>query len=167
MKVCWLNSATFWRSLYQLLTTLKATAAYECEGPSGVFGRYTIYQHVRLWSYNSGIDKSQEKESTNQRTNRSIGSFWVFPLFISPFHSLLRPRLTLVNDLICLQIHRIPYGTVSMPSIMVARKVFAISMSIVNRGTIIACTSALAAATSGGTPRGNDGGRAPVSSSIC
>lgn len=54
-----------------------------------------------------------------------------------------------------------------MPSMMVARKVFAISMSMVNRGTIIACTSALAAATSGGTPRGKEGGRAPVSSSIC
>jgi len=142
-------------------------SAYQGEGPSGMFGRYTIYQHVRLRSDNSGIDKPQEKESTNQRTNRSIGSFRVFPLFISSLHCPLRRGLTLVNDLICLQIHRIPYGTVSMPSIMVAKKVFAISINIVNRGTMIACTSALAAATSGGTPRGKEGGRAPVSSSIC
>jgi len=47
-------------------SSLEATAAYECEGPSGVFGRYTIYQHVRLRGNNSGIDEPQEKESTNQ-----------------------------------------------------------------------------------------------------
>lgn len=78
-----------------------------------------------------------------------------------------RSSLTRVKLLICLQIHLIPYGTVSILSIMVAKNVFAISMSMVSRGWMIAWTSALAAATSGGTPRGNEGGREPVSSSIC
>ena len=75
--------------------------------------------------------------------------------------------LTLVRLLICLQIHLIPYGTVSILSIMVLRNVFAISINMVNRGTMMAWTSLFAAAVSGGTPRGSDGGRVPVSSSIC
>jgi hypothetical protein len=86
---------------------------------------------------------------------------------ISLLQSLRIYGRTLVKDLICLQIHRIPYGTVSIPSIIVAKNVLAISINIVNRGTIMACTSALAAATSGGTPLGNEGGKVPVSSSIC
>ena len=76
-------------------------------------------------------------------------------------------RLTLVKLLICLQIHLIPYGTVSILSIIVVKKVFAISINIVNLGWMIACTSALAAATSGATPRGREAGRVPASSSIC
>lgn len=54
-----------------------------------------------------------------------------------------------------------------MLSMMVARKELAISINIVKRGTMMACTSELAAATSGGTPRGKEGGNDPVSSSIC
>lgn len=53
-----------------------------------------------------------------------------------------------------------------MLSIMVSRKLLAISMSIVKRGAMIAWTSGLEAATSGGTPRGRFAGSVPVSSSI-
>lgn len=85
-----------------------------------------------------------------------------------PRHFYFAARwLTLVKLLICLQIHLIPYGTDSILSIIVARNELAISMSIVIRGMMIAWTSGLAAAISGATPRGREGGRDPVSSSIC
>jgi len=53
-----------------------------------------------------------------------------------------------------------------MLSIMVNKKLLAISMSIVKRGAMIACTSGFSAAISGATPRGRVGGSEPVSSSI-
>lgn len=73
---------------------------------------------------------------------------------------------TRVRDLICLQIHRIPYGTVSMLSMMVSRKLSAISMSMTRRGWMMPLTSSLAAATSADTPRGRCSGSSPRSSSI-
>jgi len=79
----------------------------------------------------------------------------------------LQPLLTLVRLLICLQIHRIPYGTDSMLSMIVVKKLLAISINMANLGWMIAWTSALDAASSGATPRGSDGGSVPVSSSIC
>lgn len=75
-------------------------------------------------------------------------------------------KFTLVKLRICLQIQRIPYGTVSMLSMMVSKKLLAISMSMVSRGAMIAWTSGFSAATSGATPRGRLGGKEPVSSSI-
>jgi hypothetical protein len=66
-----------------------------------------------------------------------------------------------------LQIQRIPYGTLSSVSMIVDRKLFAISMSTFKRGAIIPCTSLFAAAASAPTPRGKSGGSEPVSSSIC
>jgi hypothetical protein len=131
-----------------------------------VLGWYSIYQHVRLRSDDCGIDEPKEEEAANERAYRRVRSIGVFPLPLSAMVLDETNELTLVKLLICLQIHLIPYGTLSMLSIIVLRKVLAISMSIVRRGTMMAWTSALLAAASGATPRGSDAGRAPVSSSI-
>jgi hypothetical protein len=50
-------------------------------------------------------------------------------------------KRTFVKLLICLQIHRIPYGTESIESIIVRRNEFAISINIVNLGAMMFCTS--------------------------
>jgi hypothetical protein len=53
-----------------------------------------------------------------------------------------------------------------MLSIIVNKKLLAISISMVRRGAMIAWTSGFSAAISGATPRGKLGGSEPVSSSI-
>lgn len=69
--------------------------------------------------------------------------------------------LTLVRLLICLQIQRIPYGTISRFCKMVDKNELAMSISMVSRGAMIACTSGLAAAVSGETLRGRLSGIEP------
>lgn len=70
----------------------------------------------------------------------------------------------LVNDLICLQIQRIPYGMLSNELMMVVRKLLAISIRVSRRGKIIACTSGLDVAISGVTLLIISGGKGPSSS---
>lgn len=140
---------------------------------------HSVNEHVRLGSDDGGVDESKEEEPSDERAQREVGRVRVLPLQDASGKDARRVsigcdvgwatrvgRLTLVRLLICLQIHLIPYGTVSMASMMVDRKLSAISMSIVRRGRMMPCTSVLAAATSGDTPRGRLSGTEPRSSSI-
>jgi hypothetical protein len=145
-------------------------ATYQCQRPSRVFRRNPVDQHVRLWRDNRRIDKAKKEKSTDKRANRYVGSLRIFSLpFLLRKNSQIKEQTdgrTRVRLRICLHIQRIPYGTSSKLSMMVTRKLFAISINMVNLGAMMACTSGLVEAISGGTPRGRFSGREPVSSSI-
>ena len=128
----------------------------ERERSSSVFGRLLVDDHVRKWSDNGRIDKAQEKEATDQGANgptRGLGVLFLQILSIT----VGRKQDTLVSNLICLQIHRIPYGTWSKLAMMVFKKELAISINRSTRGARIAWTRGFAAASSVVTPRGKAG----------
>ncbi len=54
---------------------------YKSQSSPWMFGRDTIDQHVCLRGHYRRVDESKEEESTNQGTNRSVRSVWVFSLF--------------------------------------------------------------------------------------
>lgn len=104
-KVCWRDSATSLQSIGSRMTTkvqLDALSClwgancrtYECEGSSRVFrARWqTVDEHVGLRSNDGRVDEAKEEETSDQRTDRVICRFRVFPLCNKPCQSGERRR---------------------------------------------------------------------------
>lgn len=102
--------------------------------------RQVLDEHVGLRRDDGGIDEPKEEEAADEGAHGCIGRFGVLALYRFVVPALQRARArarTFVKLLICLQIHRMPYGTLSIESMMVRRKELAISMSMASRGAIM------------------------------
>ena len=56
------------------------SGADQGEGPTGVFGGYSVDQHVRLWCDDGRVDETEKEETANERADGRVCRVWVLSL---------------------------------------------------------------------------------------